>query len=103
MAIYKGSRYWKSKIINKIDGSGITSYLSRRKKFELPVGASVIYHTFLETDTIDYLAYKYYDDSNLWWVIMDCNDKYMLPMDIPVGAVLTIPSYDTVRRVINAL
>ncbi len=45
---------------------GITSHLNK--------DVVIVEHKVLETDTLDSLAYKYYGDPTLYWVIADYND-----------------------------
>ena len=40
---------------------------------------------------IDLLAYDYYGDETLDWVIMDANPKYNSPFEISVGDLVVIP------------
>lgn len=43
-------------------------------------------------DRIDLLAYNFYGDPVLWWVIAAANDMELLPTDLNEGDVLRIPS-----------
>jgi hypothetical protein len=44
-------------------------------------------------DRIDVLAYHYFGDATLWWIIADRND-IAFPLDLPPsGTTLRIPSY----------
>ena len=44
-------------------------------------------------DRIDLIAYEYLGNSQLWWVIAECNrDKIIDPMNVPVGTKIRIPS-----------
>lgn len=51
-----------------------------------------------DSDRIDLLAYRFYGDSVLWWVIAVANDLELLPTDLVVGAKLRIPSPSYVKR-----
>jgi hypothetical protein len=50
------------------------------------------FYTVLGPDRIDLLAYKFYGDAVLWWVIALANDLELLPSDLNPGLVLRIPS-----------
>ena len=50
-----------------------------------------IEHTLAYTDTIDGLAYKYYNDATLGWVIMNANKQYGMEFEIPIGATIRVP------------
>lgn len=52
------------------------------------------------TDRIDSLAYKFYGDPILWWVLALANDLELLPSDLQVGDVLRIPSQRYVLQVL---
>lgn len=59
------------------------------------------YHTLLEGETLDWVAWKYYQTragdnaGELWWIIADVN-KIANPFDLEdfVGTELLIPNYD---------
>jgi len=46
-------------------------------------------HTVQDSDRLDLLAYKYYNDSTMWWQICDANPSLAFPTDLvdlsPVG------------------
>lgn len=42
-------------------------------------------------DRLDDLAYKYYRDASLWWIIASANNIHDAPLGIPDGTVLRIP------------
>lgn len=45
-----------------------------------------------QTDRIDLLAFRFYGDATLWWVIAGANDMEILPTDMDTGDILRIPS-----------
>lgn len=47
---------------------------------------------------LDMLAYEYYNDASMWWVILDANPEYGNEFEIPIGTVLHIPHPDRVTR-----
>ncbi|HRT96273.1 MAG TPA: hypothetical protein P5532_17760 [Planctomycetota bacterium] len=49
------------------------------------------FHTVVEGDRLDLLAYRYLGDARLWWVIADYNDIFW-PLDLGLGRLLRIPS-----------
>jgi hypothetical protein len=49
-------------------------------------------------DRIDLLAYQFYGDPVLWWVIADRNNMEILPIDLHPGSTIVIPSKDFVLR-----
>jgi len=50
-------------------------------------------------DRLPVLAYKFYKDVRLWWVIYDSNASQLLdhPLFLPVGVTLRIPSQRAVE------
>lgn len=51
-----------------------------------------MYHTVLEDETIQNIAYHYYNDSGLWYIIADANNIYNPIVDIKPGMQLLIPN-----------
>lgn len=54
-----------------------------------------VYHVLADGDRLDLLAYRYYGDCALWWVIAEAND-IANPLRITVGTRLRVPSRSTV-------
>ena len=59
------------------------------------------HHVVAESERIDLLAYRYYGDSSLWWVIADAND-IANPLRLYAGQHLRIPAKSTVYRSVNS-
>lgn len=53
--------------------------------------ANDIPHTLTQGETISKLAYKYYDDPNLSWIIMCANPQYFNEWEINIGDNIRIP------------
>ena len=47
----------------------------------------------IQGDRLDNMAYKYYEDSRLWWIIARANYLGKGDLEIPIGTQLRIP-YD---------
>ena len=75
--------------------SGETPILTFRRPYKFNIDKATTY-VFKEFDTIDYVAYKIYGDSRLYWAILDANPQYQSELEIQVGDVLVVPSYDEV-------
>lgn len=95
MSVYKNSRYVKTPAYVR-RGETLILSIRNRNNFDL---TNATFYTFLQGDTIDGVAYKYYKNPQLWWAIMDCNPKYQSEIEIKAGDILTIPPYDEVVRV----
>jgi nucleoid-associated protein YgaU len=50
------------------------------------------YHTIKDGDDLTLLAYQFYGDSKLWWIIADANNLHN-PLDLTEGLYLVIPDY----------
>lgn len=50
-------------------------------------------------DSLSALAFKYYNDVRLWWVIYDTNASKILgnPIDLAAGVLLHIPSQNVIE------
>ncbi len=51
-------------------------------------------------DRIDYLAFRFYGDPILWWVIALANDMELLPTELNEGDTIRIPSPRYVLQVL---
>lgn len=51
-------------------------------------------------DRLTLLAYTYYGQTALWWVIYDTNASQLIghPLDLPIGITIRIPSQDAVEQ-----
>lgn len=54
------------------------------------------YHVVKDNERLDLIAYNYYGDSLLWWVIADVNEIYN-PLEITPGDSLLIPEFEKVK------
>lgn len=95
MAIYEGSRYTFTPIYVNKDGNIL---FDRRLPFRYNKDKCERY-IFKQGDTLDYLAYNYYSNAQLWWVILEANPLYLNEWEIDVGDVILIPQYEDVRSI----
>lgn len=58
----------------------------------VPEDPNDLYYQVKYGDRIDLLAYTFYGDPNLWWVIAGANDMNILPTDLQPGNIVRIPS-----------
>ena len=58
----------------------------------IPVTSSDIYVVTNESDTLDNLAFKYYKNPSLWWIIAQSNNIGKGKLSVPVGLQLRIPT-----------
>lgn len=57
---------------------------------KIPVNINDLYMVASETDYLDSLAYKFYKDSTLWWVIAQANG-IKATLKAPTGVQIRIP------------
>jgi len=58
---------------------------------QIPVSITDIYHDFTMQDTIDKLAFKFYGDVKLGWIIMCANPQYYHELEVKNGDKIRIP------------
>ncbi len=58
----------------------------------IPEQVDDIQYLVKTTDRIDLLAYRYYGDVVLWWIIALVNNMELLPNDLVEGETIRIPS-----------
>ena len=65
----------------------------------LPQPDDLVY-TVTEVDRIDLLAFRFYMDARLWWVIAVANDMELIPAELNTGDELRIPAERFVTQVL---
>jgi phage tail protein X len=71
--------------------SRYSKYPHIQPKRKIPIAISDVTHTFTQFDTVDKLAYKYYGDATLGWIIMCANPDYFHEFEIKNGDKIRIP------------
>lgn len=104
MSIFRGSRYSTVKNFTdvKIKKTLKTKYLmhNRRVFSRNDVKENFVLHTVGIGEIIDKIAWTYYRDSTLWWIIADVNELDYA-FDLYPGQILTIPNKDVLRGIIS--
>jgi len=77
-----------------VDGG--LEFVGTRQRIDATPRPDDVFHAVVEGDRIDLIAYRYLGRADLWWVVCDYNDIF-LPIELPVGQVLRIPSSDHVQ------
>lgn len=62
-----------------------------RIPYQYNPSSSDIYHTVISGETIQSIAFKYYGDSGLWYIIADVNNIYNPITEVVEGLELLIP------------
>lgn len=77
----------ESNVFKRYDGKRVFRTTRYPK---IPIGFNDIYIVANETDYLDNLADKYYQDSTLWWVIAQANG-IKASLKAPTGVQIRIP------------
>lgn len=75
---------------------GQVEFLGTRPHIDTSPQPDDIFHTVVEGDRIDLIAYRYLGRADLWWVICDYND-ILFPLELEVGTVLRVPSAERIQ------
>lgn len=67
---------------------------------EVPPQYDDIQYQIQMNDRIDLLAFKFYRDSVLWWVIAKANGMDLIPVNFFDGQIIRIPSPRYVSRIL---
>lgn len=68
----------------------------------IPLRDDDIYVVTETGDRLDTLAYQYYKDQTLWWIIASANNIHDAPFGLKDGTILRIPSnYIEIQRNFN--
>jgi len=82
------SRYENNPIKKTFDGRDV--YRTRIYP-NIPLKDTDVYVMTETGDRLDTLAFQYYEDSSLWWIIAAANNIHDAPMGLQDGTVLRIP------------
>ncbi len=72
---------------------GDQEFIGTRERIDTLPRPDDVFHTVVEGDRIDLIAYRYLGRAELWWVICDYNDIFF-PLEFVVGMVLRVPSME---------
>jgi phage tail protein X len=82
------SRYRNNEVKKTFDGKEV--YRTRIHP-NIPLSDNDIYVMTETGDRLDTLAYEYYENSSLWWIIACANNIHDAPMGLEDGTILRIP------------
>jgi hypothetical protein len=83
------SRYENTEIRTTNDGRRV--YRSKIYP-DIPLSDTDIYVVTETDDRFDTLAYQYYNNASLWWIIASANNIHDAPFGITDGTILRIPT-----------
>ena len=98
MAVYENSRYLHTRVMTRLGWDSPT--LQMRERFSFNQDNCTSYE-WCDGDTLDGVAYKYYENTALRWAILDANPKYRTEFDIKNGDIILIPDYDEGVNIVN--
>ena len=98
MAVFENSRYLHTRVMTRLGWDSPT--LQMRERFSFNQDNCTSYE-WCDGDTLDGVAYKYYENTALRWAILDANPKYRTEFDIKNGDIILIPDYDEVVNIVN--
>ena len=98
MAVFENSRYLHTRMFNRI-GWDIPTFEIRRRFTFNPENCEN--YEWREGDTLDGVAYNFYESSALRWAILDANPQYKTEFDIKNGDIILIPDYEEVVNIVN--
>lgn len=85
------SRYYQTPVYDALDANGVSHpTIAIRLPTPPAPGTTQYQHLVSGLETIEYLAWRYYGNSQLWWRIAEANDLQFAPSLAP-GMTLNIP------------
>lgn len=76
----KISRYNKQADVIVFDVEGQTIASKSFRLHPVVTGSTLFLHTLEESERLDHLSFKYYNQSRKWWRICDANPDFMSPL-----------------------
>jgi hypothetical protein len=77
-----------------VDGG--EEFIGARQRIDTTPQPDDVFHTVVEGDRVDLIAYRYLGRADLWWVVCDYNDIFF-PLELEAGTVLRLPSVEHVE------
>lgn len=95
--IYEGSRYERAAVLQIRTAEGLTfPAVYQRPSFD---AQHIVFDPYVvqQGDRLDVLAYSYYGDALLWWIIARANPEVFYPDTPAPGTVIRIPHANSIR------
>lgn len=93
------SRYWALNAYPAPDDDGATPTVPVRPNAVI-AESSTVAHRLSGVENVEYLAWRYYGRSQVWWRICDGN-PLAFPLDYRPGAEVRVPSAGSINRVVR--
>lgn len=92
MTVSLSSRYRGQPIINAMDAAGVSHpTVAIRRHMPTPAGAIDYQHRVTGVEDIEYLAWRYFGNGEVWWRIADANEL-RFPLDLRPGESVAVPT-----------
>ncbi|MFF3450533.1 hypothetical protein ACFYXJ_25715 [Streptomyces sp. NPDC002667] len=99
MSVSITSRYRQAAVRPVVDATGTTRATVAIRRSAPPAADDIVYeHRVTGAEDIEYLAWRYFGDSQVWWRIADAN-PVRFPLDLRVGTALAVPASQDVGQV----
>ena len=83
------TRYTDNQITTRYDNKRVYTSI---KYPQIPVNSNDLYYITNGMERLDLLAYKFYNDPTLWWIIALANNIGKGSFSVPEGVQLRIPA-----------
>lgn len=101
MPVSSTSRYVGLPIYDAIDDHGVSRpTVGLRPSAPAAPGTAMYRHLVTGTETIEYLAFRYYGSSDSWWRIAEANGL-VFPLDLVPGMTVNIPGAGEVGLIVR--
>lgn len=100
MSVDITSRYWAAGTVTVEDGPDGPLVSLPIRRTPAPRQVHSVNHLASGTESMEYLAWRFYRRSHIWWRIADAN-PLAFPLDLQPGNRVTIPSAETAGEVIR--
>ena len=92
---------------NQIERASINSHAEGRRVYKTTIYPNIdrhvndIYIEAIAADRLDNLAFMYYDDVTLWWVIAQANGIGKGTMNVEPGRIIRIPAPERISEILE--
>jgi len=101
MPVIITSRYYQSLVYDATDAQQVSHPTIALRPPTPPSPGTLLYsHLITGIETIEYLAWRYYGDSKLWWRIAEANGL-RFPLELTPGTSLNIPAVNDIGTVVR--
>ncbi|MFF3407478.1 hypothetical protein ACFYW8_14990 [Streptomyces sp. NPDC002742] len=99
MSVSITSRYRQAAVYPAVDATGSTRATVAIRRYTPPAAGDITYeHRVTGVEDIEYLSWRYFGDSQVWWRIADAN-PVAFPLDLRPGAALSVPASQDIGQV----